>query len=131
MLHQRAGSQRIPTASGSLEPAAYLIPAHPVAGAQLHKASIGFPHAVDAVHSFKASDLKEMNKGSQASNGLDSDKLWQEVRELCLEAEVHMEGGVCAAWYLLCLSGLWEHRAIVISQTTYGLFFFPTYHIDL
>ena len=22
------------------------------------------------------------------------------------------------------LSGLWEHRAIVISQTTYGLFFF-------
>ena len=75
MLHQRAGSQRIPTASGSLEPAAYLIPAHPVAGAQLHKASIGFPHAVDAVHSFKASDLEEMNKGSQASNGLDSDKL--------------------------------------------------------
>lgn len=74
MLHQRAGSQRIPTASGSLEPAAYLIP--PSCGrAQLHKASIGFPHAVDAVHSFKASDLKEMNKGSQAGNGLDSDKL--------------------------------------------------------
>lgn len=35
-----------------------------------------------------------------------------------------MEGGVCAAWYLLSLSGLWEDRAIVISQTTYGLFFF-------
>ena len=57
------------------ERAVYLIPAHPVAGAQLHKASIGLPHAVDAVHSFKASDLKEMNQGSQAGHGLDSDKL--------------------------------------------------------
>lgn len=75
MLHQLVGSQGTPTASGSLQPAVYLIPAHPVAGAQLHKASIGLPHAVDAVRSFKASDLKNMNEGSQAGNGSDFDKL--------------------------------------------------------
>lgn len=49
----------------SQSPAVYLVPAHPVAGAQLNKASVCLPHAVNAVHSFKASDLKKMNKEPQ------------------------------------------------------------------
>lgn len=48
----------------------YLIPSHPVAGSQLHEASVCPPHAVNAVNGFKASDLKRWTKSQKAGNRL-------------------------------------------------------------